>query len=65
MLTGEILAMTHKVSRNMDRALTFDETNHLRYRILRRNRDQHMHMINSKMTLDNLTLFLNREFPEC
>lgn len=65
MLAGEILAMTCIISRYMNSALPFYKTDHLRYSIFWRYKDQHMYVIGLKMTLQNLTLFLGREVLEC
>ena len=40
MLTGEIFTMTCKISRYMNRTLPFNETDHLRYSVLRWYGDQ-------------------------
>jgi len=45
-------------------ALRFDEANHLRDRIFRWNRNQHMHVIREKMTFLDPALFLLRQLAE-
>jgi hypothetical protein len=42
----------------LNRTFAFDETNHLRHRVLRGYGEQHMNMIWRKMTLYHLTFFL-------
>jgi len=51
MLPCEICPMTTVCSRNMNSTLALDITNHLRYRVLRRNRYQHV---------DDTTIFLEQ-----
>jgi hypothetical protein len=65
MLAGKVFATSHEIPGNMDGTFTFDETNHLRHRILRRYGDQHVDMIRSKMAFQYLTLPLIREVFEC
>ena len=48
----------------MYRALTLDEANYLGHRILRWNRDHHVHMIDHKMSLFDPTLLLLRQAAE-
>jgi hypothetical protein len=48
----------------MDRTFPLDEANHLRHRIFRRNRNQHMHVIREKMTRLDPALFLLRQPAE-
>jgi len=48
----------------MDRTLPFDEANHLRDRMFRWNRNQHMHVIREKMTFLDPALFLLRQLTE-
>src|SRR5215831_3159789 len=45
----------------VDRTFPLDEANHLRHRIFRRNRNQHVHVIREKMTLFDPALFLLRQ----
>ena len=47
----------------MNRALSFDVTDDLSYRILGRDRDIHMDMIGAYMPFQNLTLTLPCQFP--
>jgi hypothetical protein len=50
--------------RQMDRALTFDKSHHLRHRVLGWNRDHHVHVIRQKMTLLDPALLLLGQLPE-
>ncbi len=43
---------------NVDRALAFDKPDDLGYRIFRRNRDQHMHVVDHQVSLLDLGLSL-------
>ena len=43
--TREVSRLSHKRSGDLDRTLSLHVPDHLRYRILRRNRYQHMHMV--------------------
>jgi hypothetical protein len=45
----------------MDRALTFDEPYYLGYRILRRNRYHHVHVIGHEMSFFDSALLLLRQ----
>jgi len=45
----------------MNRTFTLDETDHLRHKIFRRYGDQHMDMIRSEMSLQNLAFSLRCE----
>ncbi len=65
MLASKIFTVPCKISRYMDRTFSLYETDHLGHRVLRWYRDQHMYMIGSKVTFQNLTLFLCCEFLEC
>jgi hypothetical protein len=42
----------------MDRALSLDEPDHLRHRVFRWDRDQHVHVIGEKMALLDPAFFL-------
>ena len=64
MLAGEILLMTHIVPRNVNGTFPFYEAYHLRYCILGWYGDQHMNMVGSQMSLQDLTFFLACEVPE-
>src|SRR5262249_13891954 len=48
----------------MDRAFALNEPDHLRYRLLRRNRDHHVHMIRHQVPFFDLRLLLSRELVE-
>ena len=48
----------------VNRTLSFDLSNYLRYRILRRNRQHHVHMIRHQMPLLNPAFLLLRQFLE-
>src|SRR5215472_3162067 len=48
----------------MDRALTLDEPDHLRHRVLRWDRDQHMHMIGHQVPFLDLRLLLRGQLVE-
>src|SRR5215469_682208 len=48
----------------MDRALTLDEPDHLRHRVLRWDRDQHMHMIGHQVPFLDLRLLLRGRLVE-
>ena len=63
--------LTHEVALSlpvnpgqMDRAFALDEPDHLRYRVLRRNRDHHVHMIRHQVPFFDLRLHLSRELVE-
>ena len=45
MLSNKVLLPTTVRSSNMNRTLPFDKTYHLGHRILRWNRDKHVHML--------------------
>jgi hypothetical protein len=48
-------------TRDMDRALPFDEPDHLRDRVLRWNFDQHMDVIGHQMPFHDPTILLSRQ----
>src|SRR5262245_50243375 len=48
----------------MDGALALDEPDYLRHGILRRYRDQHMHMVRHEVPFFHLTLLLRCQSPE-
>jgi hypothetical protein len=50
--------------RRVDCALPLDVPNHLRDRVLRRDRDQHAHVVRHKVTFQNLALLLLRQGPK-
>src|SRR5258707_4789692 len=56
-LTNEVPLLPHEGSSDMNRALPFDVPNGLRHRVLRRNRDQHVHVVSHQVP------FLNSAFP--
>ena len=64
MLSGKIRPATEIVSSYMNGAFSFDISNYLRNRMLRRNRDQHMDMIRLQMTLLDSALPLLGQGPE-
>ncbi len=55
---NKVPAPLAEVARDMDRALPLDVPDHLRHRVLRWNRDQHMDMIGHQVTLFDLALLL-------
>ena len=55
-LTCEVLLATRILSCDVNSAFSFDESNHLRNRILGWNGNQHVCMIRHEMTLQNLAL---------
>jgi hypothetical protein len=57
-LTSKILLPLSVHPRQVNRALAFDETNHLRHRVFRRYRDHHVDVVRTKMSfLDPALLF--------
>ena len=64
MLSGKIRPATEIVSSYMNGAFSFDISNYLRNRMLRRNRDQHMDMIRLQMTLLDSALPLLGQVPK-
>ena len=62
-LTHEVV-LSLPVNPEMDRAFALDEPDHLRYRVLRRNRDHHVHMIRHQVPFFDLRLHLSRELVE-
>ena len=48
----------------MNRALALDEANHLRHRVLRRDRNHHVHMVRHQMPFDNRALLLRGKLAE-
>lgn len=64
-------AQAHKVAAaftlhpgKMNGALTLDETNHLRYGIFGRNRDQHVHVVDHQMSFQHHAFLLGGSLPE-
>ena len=51
-------------ARDVDRALALEVPDHLRDRVLRRDRDQHMHMIQHQMPLFDPALLVLSERPK-
>ena len=64
MLAREVLLPAPKGPSHMNGTLPLEKTDHLRHRILRRNRDQHMHMIPQQMPLNDLALLLPGKLVE-
>jgi hypothetical protein len=58
MLPGEIALLTAKLSGHGDGALPFEKPNHRSHRVLRGNRDTHMHVIQKQMPFQYLAFFL-------
>ena len=48
----------------MNRAFSFDIANYLRHRILRRDRNQHMHVVPHQMSLLDPALFMRGKLAE-
>ena len=63
-LTCEILGLPGKSSCYRYRTLPFDIANHILYRVLRRNANTDMHVIQHQMTFHNLTFLLFRQLPQ-
>jgi hypothetical protein len=63
-LTYEIPLPLSVHPRQMDRALSLDISNHLRYRVLGRYRDHHVYMVRPQMPFFNLALLLLGQPPE-
>ena len=64
MLPGKIPVPPEIIPRNPDRALAFDVSHDLRDAVLRRNSDQHVHMVHHDMPLENPAFLLGGEFAE-
>ena len=60
MLPGEVLPRSYERSRYVDGTLPFDESHHLRNRPIRRNRQQHVHMIDHQVPLQHFGLQTTR-----
>jgi len=58
MLSCKILFVLSISSRQVNRALAFDETHYRRYCILGRYRKQHVHMVSHQMTFQYATFLL-------
>ena len=63
-LPHKVSAPLAKMPGNVDRTLPLDIPDHLRNRILRRNRDHHVHVIPHQMALLDLALFLPSQTTE-
>ena len=71
MLAGEVSFFTSQAG-NRDRTLPFQKPDHGRYRVLRGDRDAHVHMVRHQVSFDNLALLLpsqrvedRTQFPTC
>ena len=58
MVAAKVFPPSHVGSGNVNRALALDKSDDLGDRILRRNRDQHVHMVDHQVTLLDLGLSL-------
>jgi len=64
-LPDEIALLLQILPRDLDRALAFDVADHLRHRVLRRDRDQHVHVVGHQMPLlDGTPLVLRKRSQE-
>ena len=61
-VTREVPLSIRITTRDVDRALPFDEPDHLRNGVLRWDLDQHMNVIGHQMTLHDPTVLLSRQF---
>ena len=64
MLPHEIAFALSINPRHVDRALALDETYHLRHRVFRRDRQQHVHVIGHQMPFLDLRFLLKRKLAE-
>jgi hypothetical protein len=64
MLPTKISLSPSVYSRQMDGALALDEPNHLRHRILRWDRDQHVHVIRQQISFHDPAFLLLGQFPK-
>ena len=64
MLSHEIPLPLSVDAGQMDGTLPLDEPDHLRYRILRRYRDQYVHVVGHQVPFQNPALLLLRQLPE-
>jgi hypothetical protein len=64
MLAHEVALPFTVDPRQMDRAFPVDEPDHLRDRILRRNRNQHVHVIRQQVSFFDPSLLLRGQFLE-
>ena len=63
-LPGEIATPVRKLPGDLDRALPLDIPGHLRHRVFRGNRHQHVHVIRQQVSLLHLTLAVPGQLPE-
>jgi hypothetical protein len=64
MVPGIVLAPAHEGPGNVDRRFALDKADDLRHRVLRRDGEQHMHVIRHQMPLFDATLLLLRQAAE-
>src|SRR5215475_9218587 len=64
MVPGIVLAAPHKGPSNVDRRFPLDKAYHLRHRVLRRNGEEHVHVIRHQVPLFNPTFLLRGQRPE-
>lgn len=62
-LPDKVALALHVSARDVNRALTLDLSDHLRHRILRRNRDHHMNMVRHQVAFFDPDLLLLRQTP--
>src|SRR5574340_683181 len=60
-LPNEVALVVEEPSGDVDRALSLDVPHHLGDRVLRWNRDQHVHVIRHEVTFKHLALLLPRQ----
>ncbi|CAB1369860.1 protein of unknown function [Denitratisoma oestradiolicum] len=63
-LTNKVALTLPIHSSYVDRTLSFYVSHHLRHRILRRYRNQHVHMVCHQVPLQNLALLALRQLPK-
>src|SRR6266478_404876 len=64
MVPGRVLAAPHKGPSKVDRRFPLDKAHHLRHRVLRRNGEEHVHVIRHQVPLFNPTFLLRSQRPE-
>src|SRR6267378_1819311 len=64
MVPGRVLAAPHKGPSNVDRRFPLEKAHHLRHRVLRRNGEEHVHVIRHQVPLFNPTFLLRSQRPE-
>src|SRR5712691_628716 len=64
MVPGIVLAASHEGPGHVDRRFPLDKANDLRHRVLRRDGEEHMHVIRHQMPLFDATLLLLRQRAE-